>query len=773
LVKSLPSALQRLALIALLGFVAAWLAWQGFKRQTPSADPAAPTLAYIGASACGQCHQAQYQAWQGSHHALAMQPANPQTVLGDFKDARFDYNGVTSRFFRRDGQFFVNTDGPDGQSRDYAVEYAFGLTPLQQYLIALPDGRKQALSIAWDSRGPAQGGQRWYHLYPQEKIDHADPLHWTGPYQNWNFMCADCHSTQVRHNYDAQAERFDTQWGEINVACEACHGPGSAHRDWARRKADWRAFLKPKEAGNGLAVDLSGRQQPNRPENLARSTALSFREGQELKTCAVCHARRTALTNEFKPEEGFDQHFLPTFLRPELYEADGQIKDEVYEYNSFRQSKMFAKGVTCGDCHEPHALKLRGGLGAVCLQCHEAKRYAAKAHHHHAEDGQVACVDCHMPQKTYMGVDPRRDHSFRVPRPDLSVRLGVPNACQHCHQDKDSAWAATQVQSWLGREPRGFQRYAEAFHALRDTEAGAEAALQAALRDSTTPPLVKGSLLAEAEGFLHAVAQDVQNSLHADSVAERLGALTAIGGLPSSQRWPLAAHLLQAPERNVRVEAARLLLAPDLDEAQKRQMEPALGELKAAAAIYASRPQWRLIAADIEIKQGHPEKAIEEYEKALDIQPVFAQAYANLADTYRALGQEDKVQETLARGLARLPKEAALHYAKGLSHIRLKQTAAGMKALKRASELAPGDRIFAYAYALGLYSQGDKQAAFAFLKQRQDLHPAERNTLYLLAQLAMEENRRALIEPYLPRLSRLALADPEARQLMEWLEAGR
>jgi predicted CXXCH cytochrome family protein len=702
-----------------------------------------------------------------------MQTASRQTVLGDFKDASLLYNGITTRFFQRDGRFFVNTDGPDGQLKDYAVQYAFGLTPLQQYLIEMPDGRKQALSIAWDSREQGMGGQRWFHLYPQENIDHADLLHWTGPYQNWNFMCADCHSTQVRHNYDSKADHFDTQWGEINVACEACHGPGSAHRNWAQHQASFWTWLKPKETGNGLVVDLSERKQPNRRENLGRSMTLSFHEGQELKTCAVCHARRTALTNEFKPEEGFDQHFLSVFLRPELYEEDGQIKDEVYEYNSFRQSKMFAKGVTCSDCHDPHALKLRGDVGTVCRQCHEAKRYETQAHHHHPEVGQVRCVDCHMPQKNYMVVDPRRDHSLRVPRPDLSQRFGLPNACNQCHKDKDATWAAAQVKSWLGRDAQGFQRFAEAFHALRNTDVGAEAALQAALRDDATPPLIKGSLLAEAGGFLHVIPQEVQNSLHADSVVERLGALTAISGLPISQRWPLAAHLLQAPERNVRIEAARLLLDPGLDEAQKRQMEPALGELKEAARIYASRPQWRLIAADIETKQVHPEKAIEEYEAALKIQPTFALAYANLADTYRALGQEDKVWKTLTLGLKLLPKDAALHYAMGLSHIRLQQTAEGMKSLKLATEFSPDNRFFAYAYAVGLYSQSDKKAAFAFLKQRLNKHPTERNNLYLLVQLAVQENRRALLEPYLPRLSQLALADREAGQLMEWLNANR
>jgi len=696
-----------------------------------------------------------------------MQAAGPGTVLGDFNDSSFSYQGIRARFFRKNGRYFVNTDGPDGALKDYPIAFTFGLTPLQQYLIDLPDGRKQALSIAWDSRDKAQGGQHWFHLYPQEKIVHTDPLHWTGPYQNWNYMCADCHSTQVRHNYDAQADRFDTQWGEVNVACEACHGPGSQHREWARRQSYWLNGLKPKQADKGLVVDLSSRNQ--RDPNRFR-TGLSFQESQEVKTCAACHARRTALTNEYKPAEGFDQHFLPALLRPELYELDGQIKDEVYEYNSFRQSKMFAKGVSCSDCHEPHALKLRGDVQSVCLQCHQASQYDAPTHHHHGQAGSVRCVDCHMPTKNYMVVDPRRDHSFRVPRPDQTVRLGVPNACQSCHQDKNAKWAETSVQNWLGRDARGFQNFVEAFQKIRSTDVGAEAALQTALRDPTTPPLVKGSLLAESSGFVPDIPDEIQTSLKSPSVEERLGALNAIVGLPFEQRWALARHLLHAPERNVRIEAARVLIDPAMDENLTQQIAPALAELQEAGRIYASRPQWRMTAAELALKQGHPQKAIAEYQAALKIQPTLAQAYVNLADIYRGMGDEMSVSEILERGQKILPNEAALHYAKGLHWIRLKYRQEGIAELKLATELAPEDRNFAYAYAVGLFSQGDKNACHAFLERRLQKNPADRSALYLLAQISIQDNRPDLLQPYLARLNQLAAKDRQAQQLFELLQ---
>ena len=162
-----------------------------------------------------------------------MQEATQATVLGDFADASFTQYGVTSKFFRKDGRFFVRTDGADGALADFEVKYTFGVHPLQQYLIGFPDGRMQALSIAWDARPREQGGRRWFHLYPDERIDHHDPLHWTRLSQNWNFACAECHSTNLRRNYDAQGDRFATTWSDLSVGCESCHGPGSDHVTWA------------------------------------------------------------------------------------------------------------------------------------------------------------------------------------------------------------------------------------------------------------------------------------------------------------------------------------------------------------------------------------------------------------------------------------------------------------------------------------------------------------------------------------------------------------
>ena len=95
---------------------------------------------YVGVAGCTQCHQQQVDAWRGSHHDLAMQHATDATVLGDFNDRRFEYYGVKSVFSKRDGKFFVKTDGPGGALQDYEIKYTFGVEPLQQYLVELEGG---------------------------------------------------------------------------------------------------------------------------------------------------------------------------------------------------------------------------------------------------------------------------------------------------------------------------------------------------------------------------------------------------------------------------------------------------------------------------------------------------------------------------------------------------------------------------------------------------------------------------------------------------------
>ena len=305
---------------------------------------------YVGRSVCAGCHQTQAEQWSGSHHDLAMQPASEQTVSGNFDNVSLNHFGVTSTFFRRDGAFMVRTEGPDGKLHDYEIEYTFGAEPLQQYLIEFPGGRLQALSLAWDDRPEARGGQRWFHLYPAERIAHDDELHWTQPAQNWNSMCAECHSTGLVKNYDPETRTFSTTWSGIDVSCEACHGPGAGHVSWARQPAD----LKKQDPGKGLALQLDERRDVHwtiTPETGTATRSQPRNSDREIEMCARCHARRSPISHGYIHGERLLDHYLPRLLDDGMYHADGQIYYEVYVYGSFLQIRIYHAGVTCSDCH--------------------------------------------------------------------------------------------------------------------------------------------------------------------------------------------------------------------------------------------------------------------------------------------------------------------------------------------------------------------------------------------------------------------------------------
>ena len=381
---------------------------------------------YVGSSSCKSCHQEAYADWKLSDHYRAMQPAIDSSVLGDFNNTSYTADGVTNTFFKKEGRFYITTQGHDGLNHDYEVLYTFGFFPLQQYLIAFPGGRMQSARVSWDARD-----KKWFHQYAGQKVHYDDWLHWTGNSQNWNTMCASCHSTDLQKNYDFTTDTYNTTWKEINVSCESCHGPGSSHIEYVNSKQYQR-----------------GDRIKNSQLWYARDTIPQL----QLNTCAACHARKSDVAADILHTDEILDDLIPQVINDEMYFADGQIKEEDYEYGSFAQSKMFHNNVRCTNCHNPHSGKLRLTGNNLCLQCHKPE-YNTETHHFHKIDTEGAqCINCHMVSRTYMGIDHRRDHSFRVPRPDQSVKYGTPNACTNCHKDETTAWAAETVKKWYGPE---------------------------------------------------------------------------------------------------------------------------------------------------------------------------------------------------------------------------------------------------------------------------------------------------------------------------------
>ena len=763
--RSGPSAKAVFLVLSVVALMAAGAgAWWTTRTVAPETitpvSPSPPIQAeFVGSDTCADCHADAYAAWKGSQHAHAMQHATAETVLGNFAQATFSYAGIESTFFQRDGKLFVHTDGADGKLADFEITYTFGIAPLQQYLVPFADGRLQALSLAWDSRPQDQGGQRWFHLYPDENVDYRDELHWTRRSQNWNFMCADCHSTEVQKGYDANTNTFNTTWSEISVGCEACHGPGSAHLEWAQNK--------PADPGKGLTVDLSERAGAawiQNPDSGKPVRSRAREQDTEIQVCAQCHSRRSQVSEGYHAGLPFQDFYRPTLLAPGLYYADGQQRDEVYKWGSFLQSRMYHAGVSCSDCHEPHTQTLRAQGNAICGSCHLATRYDDLAHHHHAGEGAgTRCVDCHMPPTTYMVVDPRHDHSIRVPRPDLTVTLGTPNACNACHEQQDALWATRNIEQWYGHGPQGFQRYAEVFADAERAAPGAGRDLASFVKDRSQPAIARAEALETLARFpnqatIEAARAGIRDS---DSLIRRASVGT-LGLLPPEQRLPLLAPLLNDPIRSVRMEAA-WVLADAMGQAsltQQTAFHKAAAEYEATQRYNADRPEARAALGNFYARLGRPNEAEAQLRSALALDPDFVPAYVNLADLIRMLGRETDAERTLRDGLLVAPESAALHHALGLSLIRQGDSNAALIELQRATSIDPSDPRYAYVYGVGLNSSGDPEGAIQVSEQALAQHPNDRD---LLSALVFFQRDAGNLSAALRAAEKLLMIAPEDR----------
>ncbi|MEM1189012.1 MAG: HEAT repeat domain-containing protein [Pseudomonadota bacterium] len=700
-----------------------------------------------------------------------MQKPLPQTVLGDFDNARFEHFDSVTEFRRRDDRYIVRTEGPDGQRRDYDVAYVFGVYPLQQYLLPLEGGRLQALSVAWDSRPATEGGQRWFHLYADEPIRHDDPLHWTGPYQNWNTRCAECHSTDLHKAYDAGTQSFATSFAEEDVGCEACHGPGARHR----------ALVETGRGGEqplaGLAVDLSARGEWVFDDDspIARRAGLPPAQTQ-LDTCGRCHARRSTLGAYEHNRPLADTHRLALLGSP-LYHHDGQILDEVYVYGSFVQSAMYQAGVVCSNCHEPHSNELRAPGNGVCAQCHRPDVFDRVEHHHHEVGGGAAqCVSCHMPSRTYMGVDDRRDHSMRVPRPDISAMTGTPNACNDCHSDESATWAVRSLRDW-GVSFRDSGSHPAIAMAMADR--GDARAREPLLRLAQAPeaaPIWRATALERAAGLGSSDAVDLAvNLLRSPDPILRSSAVRALGGMPLPQRYASLAPLMRDPVSGVRLEVATQLAGVPLervDERSRKALRDLFDEYRLVHREHADMPSMNLELGLFHLARNDRPAAEGAYRRALDLNPQLLPARLNLADLLRAGGRDSEARRELESALGINPDSGDAMHALGLLEIRSGNRQEALSWLSAAAARDDASPRHRYVFAVAQHDSGNLDGA---LKTLRDLHrdlPAHREGLLALVNYSLEAGDRPSALRFLAKLGELAPDDPAYRQWARTLGAG-
>jgi predicted CXXCH cytochrome family protein len=671
---------------------------------------------FIGRDRCIDCHEGAYEAWRGSDHDRAMTVASDSTVHGDFDDAEFERDGITSRFYRRDGKFYVHTEGPSGETGEFEIAYTFGWEPLQQYLVPFPGGRLQALSIAWDTERRA-----WFDLYPGQDIPPSDWLHWTRNAQNWNGMCAECHSTNLIKGYDAGTRTFSTTWSEIDVSCEACHGPGSQHVSWA----ELPDMARPPVDNYALLI---------RTSNIGAD--------EYVEVCAPCHSRRTELGDYDHTSPHLLDNVLPAVLQPGLYHADGQILDEVYVYGSFVQSKMYRMGVKCADCHDAHSLALQEDGNALCTQCHRADTYDSYEHHFHQQFYQGApsdgalCVKCHMVEQRYMGVDWRADHSLRSPRPDLSLEIGVPNACTQsgCHDDKPLAWSLRYYREWYGRAKR--PHYGQVFARAREDRPEAHDQLITIVGDTLYAPIVRAFALTLLAGYSDSGSTEAFNRALADEDALiRYTALSSLSAETSERYVELVSPLLFDPVRAVRIEAAARLAGVPNDMLRPYQGEAlanGLAEYQRTMAYSLDFSFAGYNLGNLYARLGDARRAEQYYREAAEVDDLFYPAKVNLAVLLNAQGRNQEAEPLLREVVRDYPEQYDAAYSLGLVLAEMNRLEEATEFLRRASEGMPERGRVHYNYGLALQSLGRMPAAESALEKAIEIEPANLDFLHAL-----------------------------------------
>lgn len=671
---------------------------------------------FVGDKSCQNCHAAEHRDWGQSHHFMAMQPANDSTVLGDFNNKTFTGEGVTSKFFRKDGKFFINTQGEDGANHDYEVKYIFGFTPLQQYLVEFSGGRMQVPRVSWDTKQ-----KKWYHQYPKQNIPAHDWLHWTGNAQNWNTMCASCHSTNLQKNYDIESDTYKTSYSVINVSCESCHGAGKLHIDFVNSND-----YKSGEKIPGAFIELN-----------KGSSQLT-----QINTCAPCHALKSDISATLVKSGEIMDNYIPEIPSIEHFHADGQINDESYIYTSFLQSKMFHRNVACSNCHNPHSGKILRPANELCMQCH-SKTYDNPSHTFHpAGSSGSDCKSCHMPGKMYMGNDLRHDHSFRVPRPDLTVKFGTPNACNNCHNNKTSQWAAEAVANWYGAVRK--------YHFSEDLIPGSkldqvsEGHLIKLLGDTSVPNIIR----ATAAHYLGSIT--TQTSLQAlikclieNDAHIRYRALRSLSNFPSTDWLNATGPLLADKVRAVRMAAADLFItvpSQQVPAQYSQSFSSARQELQSYLSYQADFSVGNLMIADHYLRLQDYYNAEKFYLRGLKKDSMMNLARLNLSTVYNAQGNNDKALQVLETAAKIDPKNDRVWYNMALLRNEMNDRTAAEKAFAKAVELKTTNPRVYYNYGLLLTENGKFKEAEAVLLRGIATDPALAELYYALTFVYIKSN---------------------------------
>lgn len=705
------------------------------------APEAAVFAEYAGSESCRECHQEAFDLWLPSNHRLAERGPGNELESPAFTDQpAFEHGGVLTQAGVDGQDFTLTTLSFDRTNKPHNVERIIGHEPLRQFLVAHDDGRFQAVDAAFD---PHQND--WFSVYGDEDRRPGEWGHWTGRGMNWNSMCASCHNTRLRKNYRPETDSYETAMAEISVSCEACHGPMKDHVTWQKQS--------------------SSTSSPD-------PTIKRWSREQILDTCGSCHSRRAELTGDFKPGDSYHDHYNLTVPdETDTFYPDGQVRDEDYVFTSFLSSKMHAAGVHCLDCHQPHSTKTILPGNALCMRCHNggypnSPKIDPTAHSHHGpESTGNQCVNCHMPQTTYMERHARRDHGFTIPDPLMTQQLGIPNACNRCHEDQDTDWAVAAAEEWYGdRLDRDTRRRAQWMAGGRQGLDSARAPL-VQMVTGTESPLWKASAVHLLGRWLD--QSDVQQALltavnHTNTLVRAHGAI-AIAPLVEAQRADVInalENLLEDPARNVRVNAAWAL---------RQQIDPLARhgqELQHFLQHNADQPTGQMQLGAYELARENLEAALGHYTKAVRWDPNSPPIRHELAIVFSTAGRPQDALEELQVACRLAPNEAEYQYKLALAWNELGQPDKTIVALRQAVELDTMHGRAWYNLGLALNGRGDTQGAVDALVRGESAVPNDPDIPYARATILYQSGRHFEAEQAASRTLTIEPNYGPARQLL-------
>jgi predicted CXXCH cytochrome family protein len=413
--------------------------------------------AYVGDDGCRDCHLGNWESWHRSYHRTMTQSVEDrgaEVVLAPFAGEQLSTAGFVATMDRDPhGQPRVRVhaeDRPDDPPLvDATVALAVGSHRYQQYVARIDrgggEGELWRLPLAWHL-----GEARWIHMgsaFLEPDPTPGDAEAYLRHLSRYNDNCIFCHNTQPVPGLHDQGWRSEVaQWG---IACEACHGPASAHVE--RHRSPLRRVLAVL-GDDGSIVD---------PGSLPGARAAEI--------CGRCHGQRIghdirAILRDgdgFVPGDALVDISRPIFadsrvgdddtpIFAERFWPDGTPRLSAHEYQGLLLSPCYDEGrrLGCESCHDMHgaepSMQLRADWDAseTCVGCHPRERLGGgEAHGGHGE--ALTCSGCHLPRTSYGLLEGMISH--RVGSPDPGAWLGrddMPDACTQCHVDRSRAWAA-------------------------------------------------------------------------------------------------------------------------------------------------------------------------------------------------------------------------------------------------------------------------------------------------------------------------------------------